>query len=75
MAVIYMRHFIHGSKVAIDELEAQQDEERGWVRYTPGTPDEAAPVNNLEGKRRGRPRKDSMTGVANGIPVFGSPSQ
>ena len=58
---IYLKHFIHGTKVAISELEAQADEENGWVRYTLDTPsvdDEAAPaVNMLEVKRRGRPPK------------------
>lgn len=32
---IYMRHFLHGSKVAISEQEAQYDEKHGWVRYDP----------------------------------------
>ena len=54
MAVIYMKHPIHGAKVATMELEAIADEENGWVRYTLGTPDEevVAPVNVLEVKRR-----------------------
>ena len=34
------------------EAEAVADEENGWVRYTPGVP--AAPVNELEVKRRRR---------------------
>lgn len=41
------------------ELEAELDEQNGWVRYnpdTPSAPEEAAPVNELEPKRRrGRP--------------------
>lgn len=56
MAVIYMKHPIHGAKVATMELEALADEENGWVRYTLDTPPEkvegAAPVNVLEVKRR-----------------------
>ena len=55
MAVIYMKHPIHGAKVATMELEALADEENGWVRYTLDTPsevEEAAPVNVLEVKRR-----------------------
>lgn len=36
------------------DLEAEADEQNGWERYTPGTPDEppAAPVNALDVKRR-----------------------
>jgi len=35
MAVIYLKHPVHGSKVAIAELEAAYDETHGWVRYDP----------------------------------------
>ena len=37
------------------EMEAEYDEQNGWVRYTTDTPSEeviAAPVNTLEVKRR-----------------------
>jgi hypothetical protein len=54
-----MSHPIHGAKVATMELEAEHDEQNGWVRYTLDTPvvEEVAPVaNELEVKRRrGRP--------------------
>jgi hypothetical protein len=54
MPVIYMKHDVHGAKVANIEAEAVADEENGWVRYNPDTPSEpeAAPVNVLEVKRR-----------------------
>jgi hypothetical protein len=53
MGVIYMKHEVHGAKVATMELEAIADEANGWVRYTLDTPvDEVAPVNVLEVKRR-----------------------
>jgi hypothetical protein len=54
MPVIYMKHDVHGAKVANMEEEAVADEENGWVRYNPDTPSEpeAAPVNVLEVKRR-----------------------
>ena len=63
MAVIYLRHPIHGEKVAVMEQEAQADEKNGWVRYTVDAP--AAPVevevpdvpNFLAQRRRGRPPK------------------
>jgi hypothetical protein len=62
MAVIYMSHPIHGAKVATMELEAEHDEQNGWVRYTLDTPVEAAPVvNELEVKRRrGRPTVEEV---------------
>ena len=37
------------------ELEVEMDEQNGWTRYNPDTtsePEEAAPVNVLEVKRR-----------------------
>ena len=62
---IYLRHPIHGAKVATMDLEAEFDEKNGWVRYTLDTPsisvevetveesaEIAAPVNTLEVKRR-----------------------
>jgi len=45
--VIYLKSFIHGTKVACSESEAAYDEANGWVRYTDDTPCEAAPVNTL----------------------------
>jgi len=66
MPIIYLKHPIHGAKVATMELEAEYDEQNGWVRYNP---DETEPeveipaflqesVNELEPARRGRPRKN-----------------
>jgi hypothetical protein len=67
MAVIYMKHPIHGHKVACSDLEAEHDENYGWERYTVDTPIveefvveevqtevEAAPANALEVKTRRR---------------------
>ena len=58
MPIIYMTHPVHGAKVAIMEEEAVYDEQHGWTRYNPDTPsevvEEAAPVNSLEVRRRGR---------------------
>lgn len=53
MALIYMKHPVHGEKIATLELEAEHDEKHGWVRYTPG--EEASdeqPVNELRPRRR-----------------------
>jgi hypothetical protein len=57
--VIYLRHPVHGSKVATMEAEAEYDEKNGWERYDAGallTPSEA--VLNELAKPRGRPRKE-----------------
>jgi hypothetical protein len=54
---IYLRHDVHGTKVATMELEAVADEENGWVRYTHDTlsaPEEVVPVNTLEVQKRRR---------------------
>ena len=52
---IYLRHAVHGTKIANMDLEAEFDEQNGWERYnpdTPSAPEAAAPVNELEPKRR-----------------------
>jgi hypothetical protein len=54
--VIYLKHPVHGTKVAIAESEAEADAQNGWIEYNPDTPAkkeaEAAPVNTLDVKRR-----------------------
>jgi hypothetical protein len=55
MPIIYLQHPKHGTKVANMDLEADFDEQNGWERYnpdTPSAPEVAAPVNELEPKRR-----------------------
>ena len=58
MPVIFLTHPDHGAKMATMEEEAVYDEQHGWTRYNPDTPsevvEEAAPVNALEVRRRGR---------------------
>ena len=60
MAVIYLQHPEHGTKVAISDAEAIYDEDFGWMRYNPAAP--APPpntdgaVNGLANRRRSRPR-------------------
>ena len=53
--VIYMRHPVHGNKVAIAEAEAEADEKNGWKRFELSEPE--TEVNELA-KPRGRPRKE-----------------
>jgi hypothetical protein len=59
--VIYLRHPVHGNKVAIAESEAIADEKNGWVRYTLDTPVEAAPLEVK--RRRSRPPEVVEQGV------------
>lgn len=61
--VIYLRHPIHGAKVACSDLEANYDRLHGWEPFDPTVPDAPEPVvveepvNELAVKRRGRPPK------------------
>jgi len=66
MAEIYLMHYRHGIKIATMELEAQYDEQNGWVRFDPDEmvaddlPDAEVEANVMAEapRRRGRPRKD-----------------
>ena len=66
MPNIYMKHPIHGAKIATMEMEAEYDEQNGWMRYNPDEPEQEdeipsflqESVNELEPARRGRPRKN-----------------
>jgi hypothetical protein len=56
--VIYLTHFLHGAKVAISDMEAESDEQNGWVRYNPDTPSEPEEaVNTLVVAKRKYTRK------------------
>jgi hypothetical protein len=62
MPIIYLKHPIHGTKVATMDAEAEHDEAQGWERYELDTQPEiveeaveeviAAPVNTLEKRTR-----------------------
>jgi hypothetical protein len=56
MPIIYLKHEIHGTKIAYMDAEVEADAQNGWIEYNPDTPAEptvvAAPVNELEVKRR-----------------------
>ena len=65
MAAIYLRHPVHGTKVACMDSEANYDKTQGWSEYDPSelqAQDE--PVNSLvsEPGRRGRRRKEPSDG-------------
>lgn len=54
MAVIYLKHPVHGSKVATMDAEAEYDEQNGWVRYDPTAiplRDDKIVVNQLAPKK------------------------
>lgn len=72
MAVIYLRHPVHGAKVAISEMEAENDMQNGWEEFDPSdtaAPDDepvefadlepasAEPVNQLPRRRGRRPKE------------------
>ena len=58
--MIYLRHPVHGTKVANMELEAEADEKNGWLRFDPFAP--ATPAVDTEGNalntRRRRRQSD-----------------
>lgn len=50
--VIYLKHAVHGTKVAISDAEATEDAKSGWVVYTHDTPKVAAPVEEVIKRKR-----------------------
>jgi hypothetical protein len=42
---IYLRHHRHGCKVAISDLEAREDMERGWEEYDPSEDETETPAS------------------------------
>jgi hypothetical protein len=50
--IIYLRHNVHGTKVAISEEEAVADERNGWARYDPVNPIITPPPENMLRRRR-----------------------
>jgi len=60
MAVIYLRHPVHGTKVACMEAEAVYDEKNGWVRFD--VDEEPVTVNEMK-RPRGRPPRVEVVDV------------
>jgi hypothetical protein len=52
--IIYLRHPIHGTKVATLEAEAEADKQNGWEEFDPTKREEKkeAPENELRRRRR-----------------------
>ena len=60
MPLIYLKHPVHGRKIATLDLEAEYDEQNGWERYTPGqelSDDDPEPTVNVLASR-GRRRRE-----------------
>lgn len=64
MPTIYLKHPVHGTKVATMEQEAVFDEKNGWTRYNLDTPSPVVEVAEPEAveaasdaPKRGRRRK------------------
>jgi hypothetical protein len=60
---IYLTHPIHGAKVATMDLEAEADEQNGWVRYNPDTSSEPEEAANTLAVKRKYTRKAESEGV------------
>jgi hypothetical protein len=64
MPIIYLKHAVHGAKVAISVLEADLDKRNGWVEFDvnestkekTSLPEANAPIINALPTRRGRGR-------------------
>lgn len=54
---IYLKHPVHGHKVAIAEEEAVNDEENGWERFDPEEVTDASVSDNVLSRRRRRSLK------------------
>lgn len=44
MAVIYLKHPVHGAKVACSDMEAEYDMNQGWEPFDPTQPSVAPPA-------------------------------
>lgn len=51
MSVIYLKHDIHGTKVAVSDLEAFEDKKKGWKEFDPNKKeDDKSETNALKKK-------------------------
>lgn len=52
--ITYLKHPVHGTKVATLEAEVEADKEKGWVEFDPANRDKEkeAPNNELRRRRR-----------------------
>lgn len=69
MAVIYLRHPVHGTKVACMDLEAEADRENGWYDYDPYEVTDA-PENAIVRRRGRRPKVDNEEAADSGYIAY-----
>lgn len=55
MGVYYMRHFIHGTKVACSDAEVKYDESLGWTQYDPAPTPVDVPSSETDAPTAKRP--------------------
>ena len=69
---VVLVHPIHGAKVAINELEMEQDVKNGWTEYNPDTPVEVASEPVAEAPKRKYTRKVTEQPIEqpNEVPSF-----
>ena len=69
---VVLVHPIHGAKVAINELEMEQDVKNGWTEYNPDTPVEVVPEAVAEAPKRKYTRKVTEQPIEqpNEVPSF-----
>lgn len=62
MGVFYLKHKKHGTKVATDEAEVEQDKKRGWEEYDIDSPtvvaDVVAAMAKQDSNTLGLPKKE-----------------
>lgn len=67
MANVFLRHPVHGEKVAISWMEVEEDLQHGWEEFDPSSPDDSessvspemvAPRTSANALRARRRRKE-----------------
>ena len=76
MAVFYLRHPVHGVKVATSNLEVAHDEEHGWELFDPTEVTPRIASDNVMSRRRGRSKQvelddDGSGSDQRGLETFG----
>jgi hypothetical protein len=63
MAITYLKHEIHGTKIAYMEAEVEADAQNGWIEYNPDTPSKTEEAINTFVAKREHTRKAETKGV------------
>ena len=67
---VVMVHPDHGAKIAMSDLEIEQDEKNGWTRYNRSTPAETVAAPEEKPKRRSRKVTEQPIEQPNEMPEF-----